>query len=248
MAKGLARIPSDPELARAYDEFSGGIEFAPDRIALLSQWARFDPRLSEILVAYLARNWSRLSPIELREALLPQAWPAAFGVLTEQACLYFEHLSPGSNDLDPLLLKQWASLVMTGIPPADGELFFIGLRAFGGIQARQDAIGSVKSYRRWGYLGREILINKASILGVGATHLPAQARRAILDEMLAKRARITVSDYIDQLGGQVHRRQAERDLARHPSLEAGGMTRGREYRVVGRSMRRIKKTPKRRGL
>ncbi len=77
MRPGLERIPSQGDLERAYADL--GDDPAPDALARYAQWSRFDPRLAEIWVATLLREWKRVHPIELREALLKQPWPAAAG-------------------------------------------------------------------------------------------------------------------------------------------------------------------------
>jgi hypothetical protein len=116
---------------------------------------------------------------------------------------------------------------MSGFAPAEGEQFFIGLRAFGGEAMRLDAERSLATYLRWGYLGREILVNKASQRERVRTLLPLDARRRILEGLIRKFTRLTVGDYLEAVGGGLSRRQAELDLRRCPRLLGRGRTRGR---------------------
>ncbi|MCM2324145.1 MAG: hypothetical protein NDJ90_12870 [Oligoflexia bacterium] len=217
--KGLARVPSLDELARCYSELqntSGPLP--PAQLALWSQWSRLDPRLAEQLVAHLTLHWSTLNPLEVHAALLAQPWPGALGVLLEYA---------KEKSDEPRLMRAWSALVLSGIPKADNELFFIGLRKFAGKLMLEDASLSHKYYRRWGYLGRETLFNKMA--GKERTRLSRELRTRALEELLRNRERITVREYRAALGGQITARVAELDLGAHPRLVARSRTKGRYY-------------------
>ncbi|MCM2278647.1 MAG: hypothetical protein NDJ89_11290 [Oligoflexia bacterium] len=217
--KGLERIPSLDELAQAYSELQNAKDALPaERLALWSQWSRLDPRLAEQLVAHLSRYWRDLNPLELHTALVDQPWPAALGVLLEYA---------KERAQEPRLMKAWNALVLSGIPVAEGELFFIGLRQFAGKLMREDARLSHKHYRRWGYLGRETLFNKA--VSGDKTRLAPEIRAQLLEELLSDRQRITVREYREALGGQITARMAELDLRAHPRLVPRSRTKGRYY-------------------
>lgn len=222
--KGLGAIPSFRELGEAYQV----LQIEPERaglpeLAFWSQWSRFDPRLGEQWISHLSRYWKEISPLAFREALLAQPWPAAAGVLLEQAALI-------GKTSDKRLFRTWKNCVMSGIEPAPHEQFFIGLRAFAGEEMRQDCLQTLKPYRRWGYFGREILLNKAQSRQGRSTWISASVRRKTLSALLAKHDRIRVQDYIDALEGAISRRQAQLDLHGFPGLEARGQTQGRSYR------------------
>lgn len=218
--KGLVDIPSAADLQSAYAFFQNDpSRITPVQLALWSQWARFDPRLAEQWVTHVGVRWAGIPSGELNFHLRAQPWPAAAGVLTEQACLFVAK--------DRRASSLWAKSVMLGIEPALHEQFFIGTRAFAGKQMFDDAWLSLEPYRAWGYLGRDILVNKAP--QGGRTLVPEATRRSVLDELIRGRPRIRVEDYRKALGGWVAPRQAEKDLARHPKLKAVGNTRGRYY-------------------
>jgi hypothetical protein len=229
--KGLHAIPSETELMLAYARLQGdeSVPIAPAELALWSQWSRFDPRLAEQCVESIGRAWKRIPPVELHELLVRQPWPAAFGVWVEHITVF----KPVPL-ADRALFQTWADCVMAGIQPAEYEQFFIGLRALGGPAMRADATLALEPYLRWGYLGREILINKFVMEPQGKTLVPARARRAALDELIRARRRLTLRDYRDALGGWVSSRQAEYDLAAHPRLLARGRTKARIYWVKRR--------------
>lgn len=226
--KGLVSIPGTTELARAYGQMQAGHPVSCGELALWSQWSRFDPRLAEQCVAHVCRHWRGLLPAELRECLLRQPWPPAMGVLLEQA-REFGRITPAQ---DAPVFGAWISCVMVGVEPARGEQFFIGLRALGGEAMRKDAYLALEPYRRWGYLGCEVLLNKAVLALAGErTLIPARVRRAVLDELIECRPRITARDYREALEGWVSARQAELDLCAHPRLRPVGRARARIYRV-----------------
>lgn len=156
---GLKRIPQLQDLEEAYGLLQSAARnqsvIAPKKLALLSQWTRFDPRLGEQLVSHLGQSWRKLEPLNLNKELCRQPWPPAMGVILLKVLNY------SITKSNRPLFKQWTSLVMQGIKPACNEQFFIGLRSLGGPLMLEDVLRSHKSYRRWGYFGREHLLNKA---------------------------------------------------------------------------------------
>jgi len=227
--KGLDRIPRVDELSQCYRILqSGASSISPSAYALWSQWSRFDPRLAEQWIGRIVQDWRRLNPWELGLALQDQPWPAAAGALLSQAR---DLLIPGESRG---VFQSWVDCVMSGIGPAHGEQFFIGLRALGGAAMRADAELTLTSYQEWGYLGREVLINKARPGQV--TLVAPSIRRRALDELVREASKqgkaLRISEYIAKLNGCVGRRQAELDLRAHPALKALGRTRGRRYRVT----------------
>jgi hypothetical protein len=224
--KGLEKIPSVDDLRAAYDRMTVA-PTAPE-VVLWAQWARFDPRLAEQLVLLFAHNWKSWNACTLHEELQNVPWPAAFGVLAEQALAV--RLIPSK---DRAIFRKWCDLVLTGVLPASGEQFFIGLRKVGGKQMRLDAEFPLQAYRKWGYLGRDLLLNKASGQAaiLNRTLVPATVRKHGLGRLMEERKRLTVEDYRKALDYRVSRRQAELDLTREKRLTPVGQTRGRFYRV-----------------
>ena len=238
--RGLAQIPGVEELTQAYARLQGGGGLETRELALYSQWSRFDPRLAEQLVSHLTRHWRSLDPHALHAELSLQPWPAAMGVLLEQASLD-EELARG----EARRVRRLAELVLEGLPRGEGASFFIATRAFAGKLMRLDAELATRPYLRWGYLGRERLVNKASARGLGERTLLSRTRRVkVLSELVQERREsgrpLTVQDYrarLEALGGGVGLRQAELDLASHPELTPRGVTRGRVYLPVARRPR-----------
>lgn len=222
--QGLNSIPSNAELEKAYLDLRVRIVPAAREaklLALYAQWTRFDPRLSEILIFYVTQYWKDISPVKLNEEIHHQPWPAALGVALEMA----RELTVS----DPLF-DRWKACALAGVQAASNEQFFIGLRAIGGRQMQLDARFSLKPYRRWGYLGREILLNKAMSRGrLQKTLIPIELRRAAIKELMKERNRISVKDYKAYLGGMISDRQAERDLREAVFLRPIGRTRSRIY-------------------
>lgn len=217
MKGGLARIPGLGDLEKAYASLLHAHPSAPtsDDLALYSQWSRFDPRLAEILVEYIAKNWKRIPPVSLRESLLIQPWPSVAAVLFEfvGAKLKGSHTSK--------LYAYWAKLITLDFKKAGGEQYFIGLRQLGGKAMLEDAAFPLQAYCRWGYLARENLVSKST-----SASLSPQTRTEILKTLFAGERRVRTEQYWQAIGKCVSRRQAERDLRDHPNLRACGRTKG----------------------
>ena len=209
--KGLDRVPQNEDLMNAYNRLQSTNDISAEAIGLWSQWSRFDPRLAELLLTYLKKNWQKISPVELNYFLKLQAWPTAIGVLCEHLKNNFE------KDSNYSLYLKWMSCVMDQIAPAPFEQFFIGQRSFAGIEMRKDAQLAISFYRRWGYLGRDLLWNKAEVKPF-QTLLGKSSRVAILHRYLKTNNRITVNLYCELCSFFISRRQAERDLSAHPFL------------------------------
>jgi hypothetical protein len=227
--RGLEKIPGTPDLEQAYAELQSARHLLPAvRLVELSQWSRLDARLAEQLVTHLVRFWKDLRVGELRSALGPAAWPAALGVLLAHARLH-----PDLERADRRAFAGMIEAVMAGLPLGDGGTFFIGTRAFAGQQQRQDAELSSKPYSAWGYLGRDLLLNKAS--RSRRTLHSIEQRRRVLDG-LVKRCEsdgrpLTTQEYRAALGERISPRLAELDLRAHPRLVPRGQTRGRFFLV-----------------
>jgi hypothetical protein len=233
MRPGLERIPSPHDLERAYADLSA----APDAHALAryAQWSRFDPRLAEIWVATVLRDWKRVHPLELREELQKQPWPTAAGPLLE-----FVARAVRARPADSRTFRAWKLIITEGLAPADWEQFFIGQRRIAGKAMLEDACFAADEYRRWGYLSREVLFNKQSFpadfrgsrrgrAGGGTHSIAPEVRQEILRQLMSQQRRISTSDYLESIGHCISERQATRDLRQSPWVETAGRTKGRSY-------------------
>ena len=225
--KGLSSIPGIEELQGAYS-FLQTATASPtvEQILLWSQWARFDPRLAEVWIDYMGRNWKAWSPMTIQNAALALPWPAAMGPLFEHIRLF------KTLRADRKAFGHWMSCAMSGCTPATGELYFIALHALGGKSALQESQRATRPYSRWGYAGTGTLINKDALTLRRGRHtlISKERRAAVLRELLRGRDRITVSDYVEALQAQVSRRTAELDLKASPQLKRQGNTRAASYR------------------
>ena len=239
--RGLKEAPSVRQLAAAYSDLQFAKKaLANKKLALYSQWARLDSRLGEILVEYIARFWRRHDPADLNSRLRLQAWPAAFGALLEHTPFFWaqkerrerrgeaekSRLAPARRRRAALFQK-WSESVMDSIPPARGELFFFGAYGMGSKLQRKEASHATKLYRKWGYFGKDLLVNKAE--PPQKTLIPLPRRRLLLDQLLKRKKRLKLEDYLAELSFQIHRRQAQRDLKSHPRLESRGRAKNRVY-------------------
>jgi len=119
---------------------------------------------------------------------------------------------------------------MSNIEKANNEIFFFGLFKFAGDQMKKEAIYASKPFTNWGYLGRDIMINKWASQKVTTTG--PKARLQLLEELIHTQKIIKVEDYLERLKFSVSVRQAQRDLKNHPQLKPVGFTRNKFYQVI----------------
>ena len=233
--KGLKKTPSEKKLSQVYSILQTET-VSEKQIALYSQWSRLDPRLAEILIQHLSLRWKHYHPIKLNSILRSQTWPAALGVLLNHVPIY--HQQKTTNWKEESLFNSWSHCVMNSIPPAKNELFFIDLYKPGSKFLYREAFYSTKMYKKYGYLGKELLINKAkpSI----KTLIPLNQRQAILSELLETRKTLTVKEYLSEL--QIPPKQAQRDLKNHPQLRSYGNTRNRKFVKISPKNKQSKKS------
>ena len=225
----LESIPKTLDLQRAYGELQGlsPVILNEERIARYIRWSRFDSRLAEILVSYFVKNWRKLNPVQLNEALSLFAWGAAAGVLLEFA---FANLKKSSDQLPKF--KLWSALVMEGLPMEDFQLYFIGLQPLGGKSMREDAQYSLSEYKKWGFLGREVLLNKASFQAdLKLRPLDKEVRQQKIKQLMDQHFQVNAKMYWKAVCESISLRQAERDLKSCEWLESFGQTKGRMYRL-----------------
>lgn len=221
--KGLARIPNNKDLRKAYNLLqSRELKLKEADLILWTQWSRFDPRLAEIIISRLVEDWPKQSPTALNLAALQMPWPAVLGVLLEHAKLLVKKKESFS------LFENWMRCSLTGIGRASGELFFIGIEEFAGKRVRHHTSHALRVFKKWGYLCDTILLPKF-LPNFSKTYLPKRSRLVLLKDLLKNKRRIAISDYLRALSGMVSRRQAERDLKEIKSLKSIGRTRARTY-------------------
>ena len=219
--RGLETIPSERHLLKAYESLYSG-NFDCKDLALWARWTRFDPRLGEIWVSEIAKTWQRISPLDLASTNKELVWPQCIGVLLDT----IEIMLAKKGNADFKRYQKWMALVLHEIPKAANEQYFIGLAKFAGKIMKTDAALTIDLYRRWGFIGCEIMINK---FRPEKTRLTPLQRRWALNELLKIKKRITADDYRRAAKYWISRRQAERDLANHKKLKAHNQTRGRYY-------------------
>jgi|GEM_PF-2091094 len=206
-------LPSIQKLSKLYDTFLAG-NVSEEILVLSSQWARFDARLGEIMIKFLAKNWQAFNPMQLNRLLQSTKWPAAFGVI-------LSHVQEFERQSSDPLLNAFVKLVMTNIPRAGNELFFINLRSIGSQRQDQEVYYAIDIYRAWGFLWSQpmvILKNK--------TRLKKHQRLRMLQAFIQDYKSFKVADYMKQCRGLITRRQAQRDLS---TLESNGFTRSKIY-------------------
>jgi len=228
--RGLESIPSLKELQKAYGVLQSKKICTERSLALYSQWARFDPRLAEILVSKILSNWKNWNALFIQQELKKQPWPLALALLCEQAQDYGKQ-----NQDDEKIFTHWKQMIFVVFPKPHFEQYFIGLRAIAGKAMLDDAQFSLSSYKKWGYLGREVLINKSNAQHTldtkkTPTRLKAPQRKMILDKLLLEMTSVKVTDYLQALNFGASRRVAEMDLKAHKDLKPIGYTRSRIYK------------------
>ncbi len=225
--KGLRTLPLTSDLLRAYRELEGSVVIAEDRLALLSQWARLEPRLAELLTGYLQRRWAQLNVMGLVKALEQQPWPRAILVP-----LRFVELSV-VDKVERAVLRGYIDSIERTFSEKSNDLFFIPLQRMNRVVLAEAIDFQGMPYVRSGFVGSVSLLAKGRI-PEGVTTLDARARERVIGEMAALLRygeTIAVEDYMRRCRGLVSRRQAQRDLARSPLLVASGFTRNHRYRV-----------------
>lgn len=225
--KGLTKIPSRKDLLKAYNLLQASGKSVPN-IVLLSQWARFDPRLAEILVEWIANNWTRMNAVRLHYRLKGSPWPEAMGPILIFAGMVVRKTQPHRRIA---LFRLWQATIMYRIQPAQEEQFYIGIEVFAGKRMRRLPLESNPEFAKWGYLAFDAPINKF-LQDKNGFENPQNQRQKILAELIASQPEVSVTDYIEKLNHSISRRQAERDLAACSQLRAVGYTRGRIYRLA----------------
>ncbi|MBU6154861.1 MAG: hypothetical protein KGP28_11210 [Bdellovibrionales bacterium] len=217
--------PAEEELTQAYRILQAKESIDPSSFVRFAQWVRFDPRLGELWLEAFDRQWQQESPILFRDANLKQAIPAVLGVLLDQYRTYFCPKPLRSA------FVHWSAIALEGVVPAPFQQFFIGVLPFAGKQMRENAERPARAYLKWGFLGRDVFLNKflEKQKTLQKTGLGLEQRMRILSELLKAQERITVSDYLSACDHLISRRVAQKDLSGHPRLRCMGNTRAKFY-------------------
>ena len=223
--RALKQAPSTRQLKTAYSILQNKrTKVSDQKLALYSQWVRLDPRLGEIMIQHIAQFWMQYNPIELNRQIQLQIWPSVFCVLLEQVPFYFEQKKIKINFS---LFQKWANCVKDSIVPAPNQLFFVSLYPLGSKRLIESATHATQIYKKWGFFEKDLLINKA--IPPKKTLIPTEQRKLILEELLKKKQKITVKDYLRELNFQIHIKQAQRDLKAQTFLYPYGKTKARVY-------------------
>lgn len=233
--KGLLAIPKTSDLQIAYAELESHTnrpsdrarEISVERVALLSQWARLDPRLAEILTGYLCTNWAGLNVLKLLQELSAQPWPRAILVPLR----FVEAVFVDSTEIPRAVLRGLINTIEEAFPEKSNDLFFIPLQRMNRVLLDQALDFQSLPYRRSGYIGAASLLAKGR-MPAEATIIGRQERGRVLEDLIRTMHRgeiLAVEDYIERCQGRVSRRQAQRDLEASPKLKAVGFTRAKRY-------------------
>lgn len=220
--KGLASVPSKKDLLSAAN-IAQTRPLTDEEIALFSQWARFDPRFAEILVANLALNWTGISLGRVTSALMNQPWPTVLIVL-----LRFSEWLVAKNERKAfrIFLTAVEALLKPARKEVPPQLFFIPLQRPSTVITHDEVNLRSSPYSAGGFIGSQPLLSRAKPPSE-QTLLAPDVRRLILRQLLANRAVISMEEYRAACKGLVSVRQAQRDL--RELAHARGHTRNRRY-------------------
>ncbi|MFH1829578.1 MAG: hypothetical protein ABH871_02210 [Pseudomonadota bacterium] len=212
----LKEIPTEDHLVRMYYELAqrGAISVGEKRswpydaqnleelFCLGAEMSRFDPRLFDILVAFLDKNWSDLNPSQLRSHYAEMRTPQTIAIMAE--FLLGQQALPDEK-------QYFLEYLQEGLKPVPLQLFYQYLYTPGGNLMRRAVESSLREYKRWGFLAREApVLDEAGRLTIGSHD--ADSRRNILIRLLEKRRRIRLAEYIAALDNRISRQQALLDM------------------------------------
>lgn len=222
--------PDFDDLKWAYEKLQAkDAQLGISDLAKMFPWVRVDARLGEILIRHLSDNYRNLDPFALREKNKLNLQPQVLAVLIEFCHLHLK----SRKDSDIRDFELWSEIIVEDLKPTDPQMFSIGSLLISHSRLIKQAQRSLKAYRRWGYLGDHSLISQKYLPPSTLTLVDPTFRQATLHALIKDRTgELTVSEYIEACGGQVHRRTAERDFADCPDLKKIGFTRNRRYRIV----------------
>lgn len=232
----LQSVPTAEHLSRLYFELQQvGAECVGekkkwpyhtlDREALLclaADMSRYDPRLMTILVLYLHNHWNSLNPHAIRGHYGEMNSPQTVAVLAEFI------LSTMDHDDEQRFFFEY---LQRGLNPVPTQFYFHHLYSPGGTLAAKASMSPLAEYKRWGYLAREAPVIDAKERKTLGT-MDSVARKNVLLELLSRRGKIQISDYLDALDNRISRQQALNDLKAVPWARRSGKGRGACWRFA----------------
>lgn len=218
-------VPSMNELVRAMNLLQSK-PLSGTSFLRLFPLTRFDPRITEVMIEGIARDWRKIDPRPLGDDLKSHPWKRAAGFLMDCAT----YLIPPAERSS---FRRWSRAVVakpTQPSRLSAETFWIGLYSPGSRNLERQLTNCLPIYRRWGFVGADLPLNQSRLSSsTDRSWMDAPARRRLLDHLLSRGESFTANDYRQALGGGVSRRLAELDLSRHPGVAASGRTRNRVY-------------------
>jgi hypothetical protein len=226
------QVPDSKEIEKSYAQLilcrQGKKDLTLKEWVKLSRMVRFDPRIGELWILAMQKQWKQIAPTLLNEVNLATDSAAILCVLLEQV----EALLTTKVELKQYRL--WKLLATFSTPLGASEQFFIGVRGFATDQIRTESEKSLKAYRKWGYLGSEMLVNKFKHQQTekSRTYLDAKTRKQILKNLMKRKMHFTAEDYREECGDAISIRTAQLDLQNEAGLKTLGNTRDRIYFVT----------------
>ncbi len=212
------------QLVGAYNMLQSKRRITESEVIRFALWARFDPRLGELLVTKLFRIWQKLDVMKLRRLNFSSPWPQVLAVI-------FEHVEALIKSSDPAAIeffRHFKALITIGIQPVSYQSFTIGIFRPAGRNLIERAERSHPFFAKWGFYESEPLFNKA-MARTFSTIMDRTTREHILRSLLLNNREITVGEYMEACRFAIQRRQAERDLQKFFKLKKRGRTRNARY-------------------
>lgn len=229
MIPAIFELPSTNHLLRAYHELAAlgasavgkrrpwpyHPEDTEELLAICGELSRHDPRLFEILVNYLRDHWNQLDWLRLRRAVLKTPDPQTWGVIGEL-------LDTTASDPER---RNCFRFLTHGIARAPTQYFYHLLYTPGSRMAARAMTHRLREFERWGFLASERpIVDPGQKRGAG--RLSSKARQHILQDLMARRGKLQMRDYLAALPHPISRQQALTDLRSIPGLRRHGHGRG----------------------
>lgn len=214
-------IPKAADLLEAYQKLQNPqYTVTEEEVVSWAQWSRWDPRLMEQVISDLHRNWARLNPILLKKLNDRQAWPQSLAVVLEHVSVL----------LNSRIFDQWKQLILCDVQPVPYQKYFIGLEPPASPRSLRSARQPLLVFEKWGFLEQEFICSKS--FSKPLLQYSKESRAQILNDLLKKKKRIQVSDYLEALQNSISPRQALRDLKANSKVKAVDRSKGRRYVLV----------------
>lgn len=180
--------------------------------------SRWDINLLYILVDFLAFHLRKIRLFYFRELIGKSKTPQTLAIALEFAKKL--NKSPEFNEFYHFMIKKIK-------PVKTFRLYNLG-RLFIIENLREDALCSLREYKKWGFLCKELPILKHHKIKKKNT-LSKNQRIDILAKLFNNKREIKLSDYMEGVGNSVTRQQAHRDILNFKNVKWDGEKRGRRY-------------------